>query len=287
MMKTVFSLITFFLLAACKSTPPASDQKPVVLVSLAPYQTIVERIAGDICSVKTIVPLGANPHTYEPHAKQTADIASARLWFCIGEPFEKKMQLALQEKNGHLSTFDLRTNIPLLHSHCCHCSEDDLDRHLWLSPKILLVQIPLITENLIAQFPEHQQEILRNSQALVSQIETLDAALISELSSLSSRSFVVAHPAFAYFCDAYHFHQISVEYEGKDPKPQHLREILAHAQEDKAIVAFAFPQHPSRGLHRVAEELSLPIHTLDPYSSDPLTTIRLLSDILLTTQEPL
>lgn len=282
MMKKFFTGCIALLVCACGIQSPRPS-KPLVLVSLPPYQFLIEQIVGDQCSVKTVVPLGANPHTYEPSARQATEIASARMWFRIGEPFEKKMFLALQEKNEALRRVDLRDGIPLLGGGCsCHQehAEDELDRHLWLSPKILEVQVGRITEALVKEFPEHKELFLNNAEQVIERLRALDKEIATQLAPLQHRSFLVAHPAFAYFCEDYGLHQISIEYDGKEPTPKHLQDVLQSIREEGASVALALPQHSSRAVKLVADTFALSVATIDPYASDPMATLRLLTEIL-------
>lgn len=269
------SLLTFSCNTHNSNPTPA---KPQILVSLAPYQHLVKKIVGDSYCIQTVVPIGADPHTYEPNAKQATQIANASIWFRIGEPFEKKLLTAIKQKNPSLEDIDLREQIPLLHNHsCCHHHHDDSDRHFWLSPKITILQIPIMTKALIQKFPQHQEIFQNNAKNLIQEFQDLDAELTALLAPVQHRSFLVSHPAFAYFCHDYSFHQLSIEYEGKEPTPRHLQETIENASSENVKLALAQPQHPTKGLLLVADKLHLPVHTIDPYSPNALETMRLLA----------
>ncbi len=100
--KNIYTLFIFTLcifITSCNNhTTPPTPSKPQILVSLPPYEHLIKKIVGDDYCVQTVVPVGSDPHSYEPSAKQTSQIANAVLWFKIGESFEKKLLSAIQQK---------------------------------------------------------------------------------------------------------------------------------------------------------------------------------------------
>ena len=154
--------ILFFLfialLVGCGKQPlatPKTREKPLVLVSIAPYRFLAGQIGGDAVDVQTIIPSGANPHAYEPTSRQVLEIGQGHIWFRIGEPFENKIISFLEAKNPALSVHDLREGIDLIESEhaSSHCCLDHLDRHIWLSPKLAADQAEMIAHILSERFP--------------------------------------------------------------------------------------------------------------------------------------
>lgn len=271
------------LFAACdKSEAPAEGQKPLILVSIAPYQFLAERVAGNSFTVQTVVPKGSNPHTYEPTSKQVAAIGKGSVWFLIGEPFEKRVLSVLKARNPELVSSDLRHGIDLIDDHdgCVHCSDDHHDRHIWLSPKSAAAQAQAIAETLAERYPEGREEFFENAKALGVELASLDREIADTLESVQDRVLLVSHPAFGYFCRDYDIEQLSVEFEGKDPRPKHLEAIVRQAIEKRAELALALPQHNNKGAQMIAERLHVPVRVIDPYSSDYFETMRKLAQMI-------
>lgn len=281
MKKSFFLIFSLLLLFSCGKKDFAT-QKPTLLVSVAPYQSLVERIAGDAFEVKTVVPPGSNPHAYEPTAKQIGSIGQGLLWFRIGESFEKKILPVLQEKNRALADCDLRQGLFLIHESGCNChAEVQEDRHFWLSPKSLISQVHTITSSLIQHFPEQKETFQINGAGLIQDLEALDTELKTILEKATRRSFLVSHPAFAYFCKDYHLEQISIEVGGKEPTSKHLTQIMTHMSLNQAKLALAMPQHSNKGVELIADKLGLHLHTIDPYAPDYFETMRLLAHLMV------
>ena len=272
-------LLSFALFACSKGTAPT--QKPTLLVSLAPYEPIVQRIAGANFSVHTMVPPGANPHSYEPTAKQVQGAALGIIWFQIGESFENKVFPVLQERNPQLLGIDLRQNVSLLHGSCCHHHHDEMeDRHFWLSPKTLMIQAHTIASTLAKQFPDQSQIFFENEKILLKELTLIDSEIATILAPIQHRSFLVSHPAFAYFCKDYHLSQISIEYRGKEPTSKYLTQIVEEIQATETKLALAMPQHSNQGVESLSKKLHLDIQTIDPYASDCFATMRLLAHMV-------
>lgn len=284
-LKFLFSLFFLLIAISCgkrQETTEPPGQKPTLLVSLPPYQRIAERVAGEEFLVQSIVPPGANPHIYEPTIKQIAALGQGSIWFRIGEPFENKIFPVLQGNNPNLIATDLRKGISLIHGSGCNCHHEESleDRHIWLGPQSLITQIRTIAETLCHQYPERQEIFLKNANILIHELETLDTEIKTILEPVKHRSFLVSHPAFAYFCKEYNLSQLSIELRGKEPTSKHLTQIMQEADFSQTKLAIAMPQHSNKGLELISEKLSLNIFVIDPYSSNYFETMRLLAHLV-------
>jgi zinc transport system substrate-binding protein len=268
----ILSFIFFCALAMGCSTPPPhpSSKKSLLLVSIPPYQTLVREVAGEQFEVETVVPLNGDPHTYEPTSKQTRRLSEGQIWFQIGEPFEKKITPLLT----NTKKVDLRKGIAMIGGSCCHPHAGEEDRHLWLSPKNLSIQAEAIGAALIAHYPNEREAIEKRLLSLQKELKNLDLELQTTTQASPYKTFLVSHPAFAYFCRDYGYEQLSVEQEGKDPLPKELDALLASAVSAHAKVAIAIPQHSQRGIARIANELQIPTRVIDPYAPDYRETLK-------------
>jgi zinc transport system substrate-binding protein len=238
----------FVVLIGCSSPV----RKGTVLVSLAPYQLFVKRIVKDLLNVQAIVPPGMDAHTFEPTPRQRKAIQEGRLWFQMGETFERALR-----------GLNLKSVLLISLEGCCQ------DRHLWMSPKLAQEQVRLILQALCEEFPEHTAEFTVNSRALLEELSLLDQKIARATQSIRGRTLLVSHPSFGYFCSEYGLEQWSVEVEGKDPRPKHLEYLLQAGEGRRSeIIAIGLPQYNNKGLQMVANRLQIPIIHIDPYRED-------------------
>jgi zinc transport system substrate-binding protein len=259
-----------YLLLFCLAIFPLHGQEPgdrLVLVSVAPYVTIVNDLTAGQVSVDLLVPSGFSTHTYEPTPKQILHGAKARLWFTIGELFEPRAIKALQAENPKLQVVDLRQGLHLMDEHDCHEHEHShLDPHIWMSPRMMQVETSRIAVSLSETFPELAELIRKNYPKIMSRLEELDRSIREILKNKKGKSIFVSHPAYGYFCNEYGLKQMSVEFEGKDPTPKQLFEVIQLAKKEQIHTIFTQKQYSTKASMLVAHEIDAKIIPLDPYS---------------------
>lgn len=268
-----------FLYAAEKRADSSPSNSHLVLVTIAPHQSLVKRIAGDTVDVQILVPSTANVHTFEPVPRQMMTAAGADLWFRIGESFEPRLAKTLTSHNPNLRVIDLRPGLNLIYeSQCLHCShhEDGADLHYWLSPTELKRQAETVTKALSARYPEHAAQYRAALAQHLKELDALDSELRSTLAPLVKRSILVVHPAYGYFSRDYQLEQISVETEGKDPTPQKLTGLLQRAKQLGIKTVYTQVQYSPKVAEIVRQQLGpgAQVVNLDPYAADYMQNMR-------------
>jgi len=287
-MKSLFIIIVLFL-SGCNSsyTPPSSI--PTVLVTLAPYSFFVDQIAQNTVNIITLIPPEFNPHLFEPTPQKIDEAFKAALWLRSEEPYEKKILSTFASRKTPIKIINLLEGIPLRdfdekeynvcnsHSHARASS----DLHVWLNPKIAEIQAKIIFEALTLLQPEHKEFYQKNYDALIENLENLDKEISSLLSPLTKRTILVSHPSLGYYCDEYHLHQLSIECEGKDPRPQQVEKIFDLAKESDIQSVLIQAQYNNKGAILIAEKLHLTVHLIDPYSKDYINNLKLITEAIV------
>ena len=67
-----------FALSGCASTENASSDRMRVVATTPILADLAQQIAGERASVHSLVPAGADPHSYEPSLRDIRDVAYAR-----------------------------------------------------------------------------------------------------------------------------------------------------------------------------------------------------------------
>lgn len=248
-----------------------SDKIPKVLVSVDPYAYLVEKIAGKTIEIQVLIPPGVNAHLYEPTPKEIEKLLITDIWMRLGDPVEKKLVKVLQEKNPNLVLVELWKDIQLIgheHHQCSHDHEDGMDYHIWLSPKNAKLQAEKMMHALVAMYPNHQDLYRQNLKLLLEELDELDQKLSLLLKPFQGKALLVSHPAFGYFCKEYSLMQIPIEFEGKEPRPKQLTQILKEVEKFQIKTVLTQAQYSNKGAEIIAKKLQLPIFLVDPYSRD-------------------
>lgn len=270
-------IVSVLALLLC-STPILAQDVPTVLVSTAPYKLFVEKIAGDTLAVNLMVPAGASAHTYEPTPKQMIAASKAVAWFCIGESFENRAVPSLKAYNPEMAIIDLRQGVDMIKADpltgCCCCHANSQDLHIWLSARQMEVQARTIALGLGKLFPQNTELYKKGLENLLQELKTLDQEISSLLKPLKDRLILVSHPAYAYFCRDYNLTQMSIEFEGKDPTPLQLTNILIRARAANTKKVYIQKQYNNKGARLFAKELKAEVVMLDPYAEQYFDSMR-------------
>jgi zinc transport system substrate-binding protein len=272
-------------------------------VSVLPLATFVERVGGERVSVHTLVQPGHSPHTYEPTPRQITALANADIYFRVGMPFEDAWMPRIAAANPDMPIADLRDGLTLRpqeahhhddeHAHKgAHAHEDGHDRasahdgdamdaHVWTSPRLVQQMLVTIREQLSALDPAGAEAYAANQAAFDAELATLDAELTQKLAGLEQRGFLVYHPAWGYFADAYGLEQIPIEDQGKEPGARRLTALIEQAQASGARVILVQPQFDQRAAKQVAKAIGGRVEPVDPLATDYAATLHRLADILV------
>lgn len=260
---------------AFSATAWAADKVPV-FVSIAPQKFFVEQIGKDLVEVHVMVEPGASPHTYEPKPRQMEAVSIARIYFAVGVTFEKTWLKRIRQSNPRMVVVHTEHGIEKLpmvahhhhdegkHREKHHHDHGALDPHIWLSPPLVMVQARNILRALQELDPAHRSVYEVNYKAFMTILMDLDGELRSILAGKKGIPFMVFHPAWGYFAEAYGLEQIPIEIEGKDPKPAQLKKLIDHARKHNIRVVFVQPQFSSKSAEQVAREIGGQVAFVDP-----------------------
>jgi zinc transport system substrate-binding protein len=67
---------------------------------------------------------------------------------------------------------------------------------------------------------------------------------------------MVYHPGWGYFARAYGLQQVSVEVEGKEPKPEQLKILIDESRKQGIKVIFVQPQFSTKSAETLAKAIS-------------------------------
>lgn len=243
---------------------------PTVLVTLAPNKFLIEKIAKDELHVIVLVPPGVDPHTFEFNTKKLVQLTDAKIWFSIGEAWEKKAGKILCK---NMPCYNLRDSLPtqLLHSG---------DSHIWLTPKLLKFQAEKIEEKLSALFPEKSDTFKKNKTNLLQELDELHQQISALTQNSKGKTILVAHPAFGYFTEEYGLNQLSIEEEGKELSPKSLINLINKAKKANVTQIIVMPEYSTKEASVLAKELNVKLVFLDPYSENVIENLKEIAKVL-------
>jgi zinc transport system substrate-binding protein len=301
MTRPVLRIVLSFVFTIIVVPQAFANEKPLVFVSIVPQKYFVQQIAKDLVDVEVMVQPGADPHTYEPTPQQMVAISKAKLYFAIGIEFERANLSKIISTNPQIKEVPTDRGIKKIpmaaydhhdeegehHEKSEHHKEDEhrhekgepahqgdrhdhegLDPHIWLSPPLVKIQARTIMNALQEIDPSHRALYESNFQQFISQINRLDSELKTIFAGKKGLQFMVFHPSWGYFAQAYGLKQVPVQIEGKDPKPAQLKELIEHAREKNIKVIFVQPQFSAKSATLVAKEINGEVAFVDPLAQN-------------------
>lgn len=265
-------------------TATAVEQGPSetlsVFVSIPPLAQFVERVGGQHVSVHVLVPPGASPATYEPTPSQMATLDDADLYFRIGVPFEEALIPRIRASMPDLKVVDLREGIELREIEGGEGGGGTKDPHIWLDPMLVVTQAETIANALTEADPDHASVYSENLAAFKADLRELDEEIARTLRPLRGTQILVFHPAYGYFADRYGLEQVPIEFQGREPSPRRLEEIIAFARERKISAIFVQQQFSTHSAEAIAREIGASVVTLDPLARDWFGSMRQMAERL-------
>lgn len=276
---TTRTRLSFFFAGFLLAQGAAAQERPVVFVSIPPQAWLVKRLAGEAVEVQTLLPPGADPHLFEPTARQVKKLAQASFYFTLGLPFETALAARSAKLSGSLKVTPMDQGIAKLgaraHAHgaeCAHashrCGGEGGDPHIWLAPHLLCAMASNTVTALGQALPQRREALADALAKTVAEITATDEAVRRLLRDRPSRICVVYHPSWSYFAAAYDVSLLVIEQDGKAPSARHLADTIRQAKAAGVKVVFAERQYDLKPAQTLAKQVGARLETVDPLQED-------------------
>ena len=243
-----------------------------VIATILPLADFVQQVGGDRIDVTVMVPPGASPHVHEPTPGQMIDVSQADVYVKVGSGIEFEIAWLdkLVEQNREMSIIDCSEGIAIVGG----------DPHIWNSPANASKMVENIRDGLAAIDPTNADRYGQNCEDYRSQLAGLDSYLRERFDGATERHFMMYHPSFGYLASQYDLTQIAVEYEGKAPTPQVLRDCIDLARIHNLDYIFVGSQMSPFEAESLAEAVNAETVLIDPLPGDYVANMRSVADAI-------
>ncbi len=275
----LYCVAALLLLAGC-GTPPGqrpTDGRLAVFAGIPPVAYLAEQIGGARVAVDVLVQPGQDPHTFEPTPRQALALGRAKVFFKTGMPFENVVVAKVREGNPQLTVVNVTEGVAKRmtggHGHNHGAEGGEPDPHVWLSPPLLKTQAENVAAALAVADPAHAAEYRRNLAELLRRIDALHERIGRMLAPYRGRAFLVFHPGFGYFADAYGLKEEAVEAGGRSPGPKQFRALVEKAKAEGIKTVFVQPQYDPHSARAVAEAVGGEVVPMNGLAKDVLADL--------------
>jgi zinc transport system substrate-binding protein len=285
-MRLTFLSFACLLMLACSPAPMAQDAPLQVVVSILPQQYLVERVGGSRVDVLTLVQPGDNEATYSPGPATLAALDGARAWFTMGVHFEQTWLARIQRDRPGLEIVPLAEGLPLRRTEQSvgstgsrsHGHGGMPDPHTWTDPRLAARMVERIAATLARLDPAGAELYAARSGELREELLELHEEIAARLAPVEGRAFIVFHPSWGYFADAYGLVQLPIEVGGREPGPRGLAEVIRLGRQAGVRAVFVQQQFSQRSALAVAEALGATVIDADPLALDYIANLLRVSE---------
>lgn len=271
-MKYIVNFLIIILIASgCGPQTPKQNEKPIVLVSILPQKTFVEKIAGDDFEISILIPHGANPTTYSILPAQMAEISDAGIWFRMGYVgFELSWADKIIQTNPEMKVVDLSKGLDLIAARKDESTDEltGVDPHIWLSPTLVKKMVRSIRDELITLRPDRTEAYNLAYQQYMKEIDETDLQVKQLFKGFEGRKFISFHPSLSYFAREYGLVQFSFQQMGKEPTPSQVANLVNIARADNIKVIYIQSEFDIENARMFAQEIGGEIIQVWPLNPD-------------------
>ena len=262
------------------------NSKLQVVTSATFLYEFTQNIGKEMVDVTLLVPMGADPHDWEPTIRDTERLQRSDVIIVNGIGYEHwiaSLELTgiagiLVDTSNGISTLDSAKHDEEKHDEEKHDEEKHdeekhdeekhgaLDPHIWLNPVYAQLQVKNIANALSNSDPMNKNHYQSNAEIYNQELNLLDAKIRTELSGCKT-DFITFHDAFSYFSEEYGLTQhtiISSTDSHGDVTPKTLEHIISLARELNIKVIFAEENTSTKTSQVIADEIGGKVLVLSP-----------------------
>ncbi len=266
----------------------------IILTTFFPTQEITEKLLkgnNKTSTINTLIPVGTEPHNYQPSVKSIMDLSKSDLFIIMGGMFNQIENKIIDMNNNNNNDnpknnwiIDSTKGIKLLEKN----NENDnnkfnfiinsnhqinnpnIDPHIWLSIDNMITMTKNIKEALIDNYPEQKNLIENNSKKYINKLNKLKLEYKTELSNCKQNKILVNHMAFGYIAKEYNFSQISVSgfNPETEPSPKTIQNIIDTAKKYNLKYVFIENQLDSKITETIANDINGKVFTMNVIKED-------------------
>ena len=268
-----------------------------VMASFYPLKYLTEQIGGELTSVTSLTPDGAEPHDLELSPASVDQLGKADAVVYL-KGFQSAVDEAV-EHNAPKTVIDVAPAVQLVkvsdsgnhvddHDHDAdhdheadhdhdHEAEHDHDHdhdmstdpHFWLDPERMSQAATLIGQALADADPKNAQTYTSNAANVSHSMKDLGTELVSGTATCEHTTFVTAHAAFGYLADRTGLTQVGISGLDPDssPSPARLQEISELVKAQGVSTIFTEALIDPKVAETLAQDLGIETAVLDPIES--------------------
>ena len=274
----LFGLLLFGCGGANQSGAPSGSATLSVVTTSTVFADLIRNVGGDRVEVTSLVPAGADVHTYQPSPADLQAAANAELFVMNGLGLDDWLEETLRAASADAPIVKLAEGlegIELLPGE----EPGEENPHLWMDVANANRYVTRIADALKTADPSSAAAIDTTATAYAQQLTDLDAWVREQIDTIpaADRKFVMFHDALPYFARAYGLTVVGVAVEapGQDPSAGEIAALIDAIREAGVKAIFSEDQFPTDLVDQLAAETGAKVVADlydDSLGDDPVTS---------------
>ncbi|AOV09294.1 zinc ABC transporter substrate-binding protein [Sporosarcina ureilytica] len=267
----IVTILATFLLVACgnqnEKTESGSD-KIQAIATFSIIHDIVSEIGGEHVDVHSMVPIGTDPHEYEPLPVDIKKATDADALFYNGLNLEgeehgwffKLVDSVGADKN---KVFELMEGVEPLYLTSDDGSEKEVNPHAFLDPIVVIQMTENARDALIEVDPENKAHYEKKAEQLLEKLRALDEEYKTKIAEIPDerRVLVTSERAYQYMAERYglkegYIWEVDTEENGS---PAQIKSLVSFVKENNVPALFVETNVDPRPMETVSNETGVPI----------------------------
>ena len=231
------------------------NSKLQAISSFNPLHEFSQIVGGEKIDVTLLVPVGVEPHDWEPTIKDVQQMHKSDFIIINGIGFENWVD-NLIENNYQGTIVDTSKQIPI----------KETDPHIWLNPVFAINQVGNIALAFSNSDPENEEYYMTNAAKYSEKLHSLDSKIRTDLTDCK-RDFIAFHDAFSYFADEYDLNQhtiVTTTNSHGEVTAKTLENVISTARELNIKVIFSEETVNAKTSQIIANEIGGKVLVLSP-----------------------
>ena len=223
--------------------------KTKVVTSIFPVADIISNVVKDKAEVNYVIPVNANPHTFEPTPEQAKLIAQADVFIGVSRQFDGWMEKFLKK--------DAKKYYLL---------KQPQNPHIWLSFMQGYKIISTVGYIFMKIDPKNKKFYISTTRKYTNELQRTFKVYFEKFSKLKNKNIIQYHPAWDYLATELKLNTIGIIYTGESNRVsiQHLTNILNRGKKEGCDALLCRIGTKDKVIDIYEKELKLKRVELDP-----------------------
>lgn len=257
--------------------PPTqtSKDKIKVVTSFSMIEDMTKEIGGKHVEVTNLVPIGTDPHEYEPKPDDMKDIARSDLVLYNGLNLEggnKGWLSKVLDTTDYSKQNAVEVAKDVKPMYIGDKENKEVNPHAFIDPYVGEKMVKTITTSLIEKNPKNKEYFKKKEKNYLKELHKIEHDYDKQIKGIPKRDkiFVTSEQAFQYLTTRYNLKEgyiwaIDTEENGS---PEQIKNLVKFIHKNKPPVLFVESNVDKRPMETVSSESNIPIYKQPIYSDE-------------------